>query len=293
MYDLIIIGLGPAGINACIYAKRSNLNVLVIEKGVPGGSLHNIKDVENYLGYEHITGSDLALKFYKQFKELKIPMVNEEVQNIKILDGTKVIITNKNEYKTKAIIIATGRGPLKLNIPGENLKGVSNCVLCDATLYKNKDIAIYGNGSKNLEDTIYLSGIARKVYLITNEHVLLGAKDLKTKVEALNNVQIIPDERVTEIIGDESVTEVRLQSLTIAIDGIFINNGYGPSSYFCKDLNIIDDKGYILVNEYQETFIKGIFACGDNTKKEIYQIITAASEGASCAINAYKYIKGI
>lgn len=293
MYDLIIIGLGPAGINACIYAKRSNLNVLVIEKGVPGGSLHNIKNVENYLGYEQINGSDLALKFYKQFKELNVPLVNEEVLEIKVSDTAKEIITNSNVYQTKAVIIATGRGPLKLNVPGENLKGVSNCVLCDAALYKNKDVALYGNGPKNLEDAIYLSGIAQNVYLIINEHTLLGAKELKEKVETLTNIHIINDEKIIEIIGKTSIKKIRLKKSTITVDGLFINNGYGPLTYFCRNLNITNEKGYIIVNEYQETAIKGIFACGDSTKKEIYQIITAASEGASSAINAYKYIKGI
>lgn len=293
MYDLIIIGLGPAGINACIYAKRSNLNVLVIERGMPGGTLHNIKDVENYLGYEHINGSDLAMQFYKQFKDLNISMISEEVQEITLEDNIKVIKTSKNEYKTKTVIIATGRGPQKLNIPNENIPGVSYCVLCDGTLYKDKTVALYSSNPRGLEDAIYLSGLVKKLYLITNKDKLIGSNDLITKVNNLENIEIIFNQNIKEIKGQDKITSIKTDSKEISLDGLFINNEYGPITYFVKNLGITNEKGYIVVNEHQETSIKGIYACGDNTQKEIYQIITAASEGASAAINAYKYIKEI
>lgn len=293
MYDLIIIGLGPAGINACIYAKRSNLNVLVIERGIPGGTLHNIKEVENYLGYEHINGSDLAMQFYKQFKDLKIPMVNEEVQDITLEDNIKVIETTNNTYKAKAVIIATGRGPQKLNIPNENIPGVSYCVLCDGSLYKDKTVALYSSNPRGLEDAIYLSGLVKKLYLITNKDRLIGSKELVDKVNNLENIKIYFNQNINEIIGTEKIVQIKLNDLELTIDGLFINNEYGPITHFVKNLGITNDKGYILVDEHQETSIKGLYACGDNTKKEIYQIITAASEGASAAINAYKYIKEI
>lgn len=293
MYDLIIIGLGPAGINACIYAKRSNLNVLVIERGMPGGTLHNIKEVENYLGYEHINGSDLAMQFYKQFKDLKIPMVNEEVQNIEIEDDIKIIKTSQGIYKSKAIIIATGRGPLKLNISNETLPGVSYCTLCDGSLYKNKVVALYSSNPRGLEDAIYLSGLVQKLYLITNKPKLLGSKELIEKVNSLENIEIFFNQNIHEINGNIKIESIKLNEISLKIDGLFINNEYGPITYFVKDLGITDEKGYILVDAHQQTQIAGLFACGDNTKKEIYQIITAASEGASAAINAYKYIKNI
>lgn len=293
MYDLIIIGLGPAGLNACIYAKRSNLNVLVIERGMPGGTLHNIKDIENYLGYEHITGSDLAIKFYKQFKDLNIPHVTEEVENIFNNKDYKEVVTNKNTYQAKSIIIATGRGPLKLGLENEKLPGISYCTLCDGSLYKDKIVTLYGNGPKNLEDAIYLSGIAQKVYFVYNQNDLLGPKDLILKVKALDNIVLMPNEEITEIIGEKILEKVKLKVNYLETNALFINNGYGPITYFAKDLGITDEHGYIIVDNRQETNIKGIFACGDNTKKDIYQIITAASEGASSAINAYKYIKDI
>lgn len=293
MYDLIIVGLGPAGINACIYAKRSNLNILVIEKSLPGGTLHNIKDVENYLGYEHINGSDLAMQFYRQFKDLNIPMKNEEVLNISLENQTKIVKTSQNEYKTKAIIICTGRGPLKLKLKNNELPNISYCVLCDGSLYKNKTIALYGNNPKVLEDAIYLSNIAKKVYLIANQKELIGTPELKDKVNKLENVEIVFNEKIQELIGNKKLEKIRLSNKTLEIDGLFVNNEFGPLTSFCRELNITNEKGYILVDSHQETNIKGIYACGDNTKKEIYQIITAASEGASAAVNAYKYIKEI
>lgn len=292
MYDLIIIGLGPAGINASIYAKRSNIKVLVIEKRMPGGMLHNIKDVDNYLGYEQISGPELAVKFYKQFKELNLPMVTEEVLDIISEKEIKTVITNNNKYQTKAIIIATGRGPLKLGLPNEDLRGISYCVLCDGNLYKNQTVALYGTNINNLEDAIYLSGIANTVYLISPQS-LVGNPNLIKKIKETNNIKIIENEEILEIKGYEKIESIRLKNQEIIIDGLFINNKYGPITNFCHNLNITDENGYILVNEKQETSIKGIYACGDNVKKDIYQIITAASEGASCAINAYKYIKNI
>lgn len=292
MYDLIIIGLGPAGINASIYAKRSNIKTLVIEKKMPGGMLHNIKDVDNYLGYEQISGPDLAIKFYKQFKELDLPMVSEEVINVRVENNIKTVITNQNKYQTKAIIIATGRGPLKLGLTNEDIPGVSYCVLCDGNLYKDKTVALYGSSINNLEDSIYLAGIAHTVYLI-NPRKLVGPPNLIEQIKSTENIVFIENEEIIEINGRNKIESIKLKNQTVNIDGLFINNEYGPITYFCDKLNITDDNGYIIVDDKQETTIEGIYACGDNTKKEIYQIITAASEGAACAINAYKYIKNI
>ena len=277
MYDCIIIGLGPAGINASIYAKRSNLNTLVIEKNMPGGTLHSIKEVDNYLGYEHITGSELAKQFYKQFKEQKIKQVSDEVLEINDDTNYKEVITKNGRYEARTVIICTGRGAKKLNLKNEDLPGVSTCVLCDGALYKDKTVALYGNKPAVLEEAIYLSGLAKKLYLIINNDKLLGPDNLINEITNKDNIEIIKNEKITAINGDMK----------------FINNEYGPLTDFCKNLNITDDKGYIIVDEKGCTNVPGIFACGDSTKKEIYQIITAASEGATCAISAYKYIKNI
>lgn len=293
MYDCIIIGLGPAGINASIYAKRSNLNTLVIEKNMPGGTLHNIKEVDNYLGYEHITGSELAKQFYKQFKEQKIKQISDEVLEINDNINYKEVITKNGRYEARTIIICTGRGAKKLNLKNEDLPGVSTCVLCDGALYKDKTVALYGNKPAVLEEAIYLSGLAKKLYLIINNDKLLGPDNLVNEITTKDNIEIIKNEKITAINGDMKIKEIELTKQKLEIDGLFINNEYGPLTDFCKNLNITDDKGYIIVDEKGCTNVPGIFACGDSTKKEIYQIITAASEGATCAIIAYKYIKNI
>lgn len=293
MYDCIIIGLGPAGINASIYAKRSDLNTLVIEKNMPGGTLHNIKEVDNYLGYEHITGSELAKQFYKQFKEQKIKQVSDEVLEINDNINYKEVITKNGRYEARTVIICTGRGAKKLNLKNEDLPGVSTCVLCDGALYKDKTVALYGNKPAVLEEAIYLSGLAKKLYLIINNDKLLGPDNLVNEITTKDNIEIIKNEKITAINGDMKIKEIALTKQKLEIDGLFINNEYGPLTDFCKNLNITDDKGYIIVDEKGCTNVPGIFACGDSTKKEIYQIITAASEGATCAISAYKYVKNI
>lgn len=289
MYDLIIIGLGPAGINACIYAKRSNLNILVFEKNMPGGTLHTIKHVNNYLGYKNIEGSDLALEFYKQFKELNVPMINEEVINVSIENTTKIVKTKTNTYKAKAIIIATGRGTQKLNIENENLKGVSTCAVCDGAFYKDKTVAIYGNNPKMLEDIIYLSNIVKKLYIITPNTLPFS----DTKITKLTNIEIYQNENLEQIIGTTQIKKIKTTNKEIIIDGLFIENGYGPITSFVKDLNITNEKGYIIADESGKTKQEGIFVCGDSKQKELYQIITAASEGALAATAAYKYIKNV
>lgn len=291
MYDLIIIGLGPAGINASIYAKRSGLNILVIEKGMPGGNLHSIKKIENYLGYENIDGTNLAMQFYKQFRELKIPMKNEEVINIKVLEKRKIVETNKGKYEAKGIIIATGRGPKKLGIENENIEGVSTCVICDGALYKDKVIALYGSNPKILEDAIYLSNLVKKLYLVTPKEKLLGNQNYIDTVNKTKNIEIYFNEIIKKINGKSKIDTIELNDITLNIDGLFINNEYGPITNFVKDLNITNEKGYIITDEHGKTNIDGIYACGDSKEKELYQIITAASEGALAATAIYKYIK--
>lgn len=290
MYDLIIIGLGPAGINACIYAKRSNLNILVFEKNMPGGTLHTIKHVNNYLGYKNIEGSDLAIEFYKQFKELNIPMINEEVINIKLENDTKIVSTYNNEYRAKAVIIATGRGTQKLGLKNENIKGVSTCAVCDGALYKDKIVAIYGNNPKILEDIIYLSNIVKKLYiLIPYEKLPFNEEKLKN----IENIELYFNQAIVNIIGENQIEKIKTNNNEFNIDGLFIVNGYGPITSFTKELDITNDKGYIIADESGKTKIDGIYVCGDSKQKELYQIITAASEGALAATAAYKYIKNV
>ncbi len=282
MYDLIIIGSGPAGINASIYAKRSNLNVLVIEKDTPGGKLNTIKEVKNYLGYVDTTGPELATSFYKQFRSLKIPLKKEEVLDIEIKDDKKIVATSKDKYETATILIATGRGQKKLK-GFEHIMGISYCALCDANLYENKEVMIIGNNYQTLEEAKYLSNIAKKVYLVYDKEI----SNLK-----IDNIELISNEKLVNIIEKNNIIEeVILENRSIKVAGLFVNIGSGPATYFCDNIGITDNQGYILVNQDQETKITGIYAAGDIVKKDIYQIINAASEGAIAAINASKYIR--
>jgi thioredoxin reductase (NADPH) len=268
MYDLIIVGLGPAGINAAIYGKRSNLNILVLEKETPGGKLNSIPEIQNYIGYGNISGPELATNFYRHFRSLDIPMKREEVLELKLEDNIKTVKTNEGVYKAKAIIIASGRGQKKL-AGFEHLK-INYCALCDANLYDGKEVLLVGNNNQAIEEAKYLSDIVKKVYF-------LYEGDLSIE---------------KDIIHEEGrIKEAIFKNKKIKIDGLFVNLGSGPATYFCKSIGITDDNGYITVNNNQETNIEGIYACGDIVKKEIYQIINAASEGAIAALNAGKYVR--
>ena len=292
MHDLIIIGLGPAGFSSSIYASRAGLNVLVIEKGSPGGMLNTIKEVENYLGYEKIMGPDLSMEFYKQFKTLNIPLIHEEVIDIK--DGVKhkTVYTTEGKYDAKAVIIATGRGQKKLRV-GHNVKGVSYCALCDANLYKNKTVALVGNNPKAVEETIYMSDIVSKIYLIVDTNEINASED-NIKLLDKKNIEVIYNEEVIDVLEEnDKITGVTLNNQDLEVDGLFVNLGFGPSTFFSENLQITNEQGYIVINDKCETKVKGVYACGDNVKKEVYQIINAGSEGAIASINANKYIKGI
>lgn len=282
MYDLIIIGLGPAGINAGIYALRSKLNVLLIEKQTPGGKLNSISKIDNYLGAIDLTGPELATNFYKQIRALKPEIKLEEVIDVKTIDDFKEVTTNSGTYNSKAIIIASGSGQKKLK-GFEAMQSISYCALCDANLYEGKDVILIGNNFKAVEEAKYLSKIVNKLYFVYEG----SAIDLK-----LDNVEIIYDEEVKDIkLENNLIKEVILKNRRLKTDGLFVSLGSGPATYFVKNLGITDEKGYITVNEKQETNILGIYACGDIVKKDVYQIINAASEGAIAAVNAGKYVR--
>ena len=292
MYDLIIIGLGPAGLSASIYAKRAGLNVLVLEKETPGGMLNKIRTIENFIGYESITGPELAMNFYKQFKALKIPMFNEEVVALKDEGNKKLVHTTENQYEAKAVIIATGRGQKKLSI-GHDIKGVSYCALCDANLYQGQAVALVGNNPKAIEEAIYLSSLASKVYLII-DGAKINASSVNIKLLNKANIEVIFNEEVTAIASEnERIKTVNLKTQNLEVAGLFVNLGSGPTTHFCESLGITDKTGYILVGADCETNVLGVYAAGDSIKKSTYQIIHAASEGATAGISANKYIKGI
>ena len=298
-YDVVIIGAGPAGITAAIYLKRSNINCAIIEKEVPGGQLNKSSEIENYPGYTKISGPDLAIKFYEQINNLDIKQIFSEVTNIKLEEDNKIITLKNNEtIKTKNIILAIGRSPKKListNSQALEGKGISFCSLCDGNLYKNEDVSIVGAGNSALEESLYLSDICKTVTIINRASTLKGDPILIDRIKKKNNIKIIYNSTIEKFNEKDGVLEsVTLNTKeTLNTKACFIFIGYEPATKFLKNLEILDEKGYINVDSEKRTPVKGIYAAGDVVKKEAYQIVTATSDGALAAISCIKDIKEV
>lgn len=291
MYDLIIIGMGISGISAAIYAKRANLNVLMLESSTPGGTINAIPNIENYPGNLSISGPDLAFNLFNTVNKLQIEYKLEEVTDV-ILEDTKTIKTKNNVYHCHNLLIASGRKPKMLGLKNEEKylgKGISTCALCDGALYKGRDVAVIGGGSSALSEAIYLSSIVNKVYLIHRREEFRAENTIVDELKEKENIEIILNEEVQELITkDDKITGIKLKNQSLDISCIFIYIGFIPNTEFLKNSDIKLEDDYIVVDEHYETNIKGVYASGDCIKKEIYQIINAASEGAEASINIQK-----
>ena len=290
MYDLIIVGMGISGISAAVYAKRNNLNVLVLEKDVPGGLLNKINIIDNYPGYSEVSGPELSYKLFEQFNKNEIEYKMEEVLEVENNEEYKTVTTNKAKYNTKYIIIATGRIPRKLGLENEEKligHGISNCALCDGNLYKNKDIAVVGGGNSALEEALYLSKLVNKIYLIHRKNKFTAEDKLVNEINEKENIEIIYNANICKILEEnDKLVGLDLDSgKTLKVEGLFEYIGYIPGNDFLKNLNIEKEQGYIKVDENFETNISGIYAVGDSINKKYYQLVMAASEGASAAID--------
>lgn len=292
-YDVIVVGSGPAGITSAIYLKRANINVCVMEKSAPGGQLNKSSTIENYPGFEKITGPELAYNFHEQILKLDIPFINEEVIKIEDKTSYKIVETNKKTYTCKGIILALGRKPRSFDNENVSLlegKGVSYCSLCDGPLFKNQDVSIIGGGNSALEESLYLADICKSVTIINRRDVLRGDKMLVDKVLKKDNINILYKSEVVEFNKQDDF----LESLTINTNGklnkldvkaCFIFIGYVPATDFLSNLDILDEKGYIKTDKNLKTDIPYIYACGDTINKQVYQIVTATGEGAVSAIS--------
>lgn len=292
-FDTIIIGSGIAGMTAAIYLKRENINVAIIEKEMPGGQMVKTPSIENYPGFDKIDGSTLAMNIYNQVEKLNVPFIFDEV--ISIEDGEdKLVITKKNKYKAKTILLATGRIPRKLNLSNEDKligRGISYCATCDGAFYKNKDVVVVGGGSSAVTEAIYLTNIAHKVTLLYRGENLRSENVLKERLENIENAEIRYNTEIKEIKEENGkVNEVILNNGSLKVDGIFVFIGYEPNITFLKDINLNIDNGYIVVDNDMKTNIDGIYAAGDSIKKELYQLTTAASEAAIAANSIKKYL---
>lgn len=284
MYDIIIIGMGISGITAGIYAKRSNKKVLLIDKGMPGGLLNNIDMISNYPGLINVKGMDFAKTLFEQVKALDISYVLEEVINLDLTGEEKKVITTNNEYKAKKIILAMGRKPKYLGLDNEKDllgRGLSTCAMCDAFFYKDKDIAVVGSGTSALQESMYLSNIVNKIYLLNRNSSFKGEEMYITEVKNNPKIEIIYNVNIKSFQEKDN----KLESITLdndqilKVSGVFIYIGYRPATDFVNK-EILDDEGYIKVNDKFETSIKNVYAIGDIIKKDVYQLVTAASDGA-------------
>ena len=298
MYDIIIVGAGPAGLTAAIYGSRANKKVLVLEAISYGGAIVNTVNIDNYPVNPGISGFDLATKIYNQAKEMGAEIKFEKVIDIKNNENDKEVVTSRATYKTKTIILATGSDNRKLKIENEDKllgKGVSYCATCDGAFYKNKDVAIVGGGETALKDAIYLSDIASTVYLIHRRDTFKADESIVNKVKEKTNIQIIYNSNVTKLTGDNVLEEIVVtdnnqNKTNIKVNGLFIAIGRVPENgNFAKLINL-DSNGFIVATENCHTNIEGIFAAGDNRVKSLRQLVTATSDGAIAATEAIRYI---
>lgn len=298
MYDLIIIGGGPAGLTCALYAGRSRLNTLLIEKMSVGGRILMSEIIENYPGFpEGISSVELMGRMEKQVRELGVKIENDEVLNLDCVNKSIEISSGINQ--AKAIVIASGAKVRKLNVLGEEKftgRGVSYCATCDAPFYKNKNIVIVGGGNAVAEEALYLSRFASTVNIIHRRADLRASAILQERLQADKKINFILNSIVTEIKGDQKVDAVKIKDLLsgkendFSCQGVFIYIGYEPDTEFLKGKLRLDDAGFIITDEDMATSAEGVFACGDCRKKSLYQVINACGDGAVAADSAYKFI---
>lgn len=298
MLDTIIIGSGPAGLSASIYIKRANLNVLVIEKDYEGtGQVAESGKVDNYLGIPGISGYELGEKFREHALKAGVNFLEANVINIKNQKDNilRVELENGEYVEAKTIIYAAGATHRRLNVLGEEKylgRGVSYCAICDGAFYKNKVVAVIGGGDVALDDAVYLSEIAKKVYLIHRRKEFRGAESTLNLLKEKENVEILIDSEVDSILGDDKVTGILLKNKReIILDGIFSAIGMIPKTEILKEVIDLDEYGYVKADETGETNLKGFFVAGDVRQKELRQIVTAVSDGANAATSAINYIR--
>ncbi len=321
MYDLIIIGSGPAGLSAAVYAKRAGLDALVMEKSpMSGGQVLTTYEVDNYLGMPGINGYDLGMKFREHADRMGVEFLETEVSGVERIKNRNryeentselvaasnsgagegfCIVTDKGEYRAKTILAATGAVHAKLGVPGEEElagMGVSYCATCDGAFFRNRVVAVLGGGDVALEDAIFLARTSQKVYLIHRRDELRAAKVLQERVKNLSNVEILWDTVVDEILGEDQVKKISIRNVVsgekreLEMDGVFIAVGIHPNTELFENLVECDEKGYIIAGEDGATTEDGIFAAGDVRSKPLRQIVTAVADGANAIAGIQNFL---
>ncbi|SQG83631.1 thioredoxin reductase [Streptococcus uberis] len=303
MYDTLIIGSGPAGMTAALYAARSNLKVGIIEQGAPGGQMNNTSEIENYPGYDNISGPELSMKMYVPLEKFSVEHIYGIVQKVEDAGEVKRVITDDSTYEAKTVIIATGAKYKLLNVKGEDeftSRGVSYCAVCDGAFFRNQDLLVVGGGDSAVEEAIYLTQFAKSVTIVHRRDELRAQKILQDRAFANNKISFIWDSVVEEIQGNNiKVSNVLIKNVKTGqitnhdFGGVFIYVGMIPVSSMVSDLGICDQDGWILTDDQMKTTRPGIFAIGDVRQKNLRQITTAVGEGAIAGQGVYHYIENM
>lgn len=300
MYDVIIIGGGPAGMTAGLYAARAGYKTMILETGAPGGQASTTEIIENYPGFPGgVSGPELMMKFYEQVVSLGVEMVFQHVTAVEAQGSIKKVMAGEDVYEARSLIIASGARPKVLGVEGEARfrgKGVSYCATCDGFFFKNKEVAVVGGGDTAIEEALYLSKICSKVTVIHRRDQLRATKIVQERAMKNEKISFIWDSVVDEIIGDEKLTEISLHNVKtqekqpLKVDGVFIFVGYIPNSDYLPAEIEVDERGYILTNQQLETNIPGVFAVGDVRQKSLRQVATAVGDGALVITALDKYL---
>lgn len=303
-YDVVVIGAGPGGMTAALYAARANLNVAMLDRGIYGGQMNNTDDIENYPGFTTIKGPELGDKMYQGTVKAGVNFVYGDVQNVTVDDQQmKHIQTDSDELVASAVIIATGSNNRKLGVPGEEKfsgKGVSYCAVCDGSFFKGKNVTVVGGGDSAISEGLYLANVTDGVNVIHRRDQLRAQKVLQNRAFDNDKIDFTWNTSVTEILGDENhVTGVKIHNnqvgddTTLDTDGVFVYVGNFPNSQIFNNLNITDQAGWIITNDQMETTIPGIYAIGDVRQKQLRQITTAVGDGGIAGQNAFEYFEAI
>lgn len=301
MYDIIIIGSGPAGLSAAIYAQRACLDTIVIEKnGISGGQVLNTWEVDNYPGFPGVTGFELSRQFREHANKLGARVVQDEVVQVELSGNVKKVVCEEETYEARCVILASGAHHRTLEVPGEEElrgAGVSYCATCDGAFFRGRTVAVVGGGDAALEDAIFFARMCEKVYIVHRRDKLRGAKRLQERLQALENVEFVWNSETAAIEGNGQVEALRLRQTKtgeekrLDVDGVFIAVGIAPESELYAGQLELDEQGYIRADESGQTSVPGVFAAGDVRTKALRQILTAASDGANCVASAERYLQ--
>lgn len=300
VYDVIIIGAGPAGMTAAVYTSRANMSTLMLERGVPGGQMTNTEDVENYPGYDHILGPELSTKMFEHAQKFGAEYAYGEVKIVEEAFPYKKVHAGDKEYLAKAVIVATGSQYRKMGIPGEDRlsgRGVSWCAICDGAFFKGKELVVIGGGDSAVEEAGFLTKFATKVTVVHRRDELRAQKILQKRAFENEKIEFIWNHVPLEVLGEDKVSGVRLkhtetgEEQDFPCDGVFIYIGMDPLSETVKGLGILNEDGYALTDENMRSKVEGIFVAGDVRNKNLRQIVTATGDGSLAAIAAQHYVE--